>query len=127
MSVWPANSPSGFSCDKAGTTPAAIREDMVINFRRLVLVFMFQIYFDPAGADAALMYLPANFRKVGQFGASVCPPLCWRKAISPATKAVSIGGKLVVPKSFLPSSVRTGPAAAPPMDIPLSSTEPATC
>ena len=31
---------------------------------------------------------------MGQFGAGVWPPLCWRKATSPSMSAVSIGGEV---------------------------------
>src|SRR5690606_1601503 len=56
-----------------------------------------------ATADAdAPMYRSAQSRKVGQFGPVVCPPACWRKAISPSTRGVSMGGKVEVPRSFLP-------------------------
>src|ERR1035438_9025017 len=101
MSVWPPNSPSELSCDKAGATPAVMRDEMRIKLRRLV--FIFQIYFDSGGTETTLMYRSANFKNVGQFGASVCPPLCCRNAISPSIKAVSVVGKFVVPRSFLPS------------------------
>jgi hypothetical protein len=46
------------------------------------------------------MYRSANFKNIGQFGVSVCPPLCCRNAISPSSKPVSMGGKFVVPKSL---------------------------
>lgn len=49
-------------------------------------------------------YRPAKSRKKGQFGPGVCPNWCWRKARSPSTSPVCIGGNAVVPRSFLPSS-----------------------
>jgi hypothetical protein len=71
-----------------------------------------------------LKYLAAKSIKYGQLGASVWPPLCWRKAISPLVNVVSTGGNSVVPKSFLPNSLYTGPAAAAAINMPLGSTQP---
>src|SRR5215831_1089816 len=67
-------------------------------------------------------YLLANSIKVGQFGPVVCPPLCWRKAMSPSVRVVSIGGYSLAPRSFLPSSTYTGPAATAAMNMPRAST-----
>jgi len=58
--------------------------------------------------QAYFKYRLANVMNVGQFGVSVCPPLCWRNATSPSISAVSIGGNSVVPISLLPSSLYTG-------------------
>src|SRR6266852_2033707 len=86
-------------------------------FLRLNLQFAF-FNFHFAIQDFALeKYRLANSRNVGQFGPVVCPPRCWRKANSPAMSAVSIGGNSVVPRSFLPKSLNTGPAATAAMKL----------
>jgi len=44
--------------------------------------------------------LLAKTINIGQFGAAVCPPVCWRKAIVPSAMFVSSAGYVVVPRSF---------------------------
>src|SRR5437588_3960389 len=44
--------------------------------------------------------------------------------MSPSINGVSKGGNSVVPKSFLPKSLYTGPAATAAMNMPLWSTQP---
>src|SRR4029077_1427354 len=62
-----------------------------------------RFHFAFAEVDSDFIYLLAKFKNVGQFGAGVCPPLCWRKAMSPSIKAVSIAGNSAVPRSFFPN------------------------
>src|SRR6185312_8805405 len=69
-------------------------------------------------------YRSANDRNVGQFGPAVCPPLCWRKAKSPFTRGVSVGGNSAVPRSFLPRRRYTGPAPTSARNVPLASAHP---
>lgn len=66
-------------------------------------------------------YFSANLMKVGQLGRVGCPPKCCLKAMSPLVNGVPIGGITVVPKSFLPRSLYTGPAATAAKNCPLSS------
>ena len=73
---------------KTNATPAETRDEMAAIFRSLV--FMFQIYIESAGTEAAWMHPPANFKNAGQFGASLCPPICG------AFMSGFVSGKLVV-------------------------------